>query len=252
MRVTVLGCSGSLVGPREPASGYLVEHDGGRFVMDMGTGVLGALQDHADPAEVDVVLTHLHGDHCLDLQGLLIWRRFHPTKPAEGRALLYGPEGTAERIGRISADHADGMDDISDTFDVRRVRHGEPFTLHGVEVTPATMVHPVEAYGYRVTAGGVTVAYTGDTAWHDGLVPFARGVDVLFCEATWCSTPEGKPGGMHMSGYEAGILAREAGVRILALAHIPPYGDPDCCLAAARSEFDGETVIARSGMVVGD
>ncbi len=252
MRVTVLGCSGSLVGRGEPASGYLVEHGGGRFVVDMGTGVLGALQEHADPSDVDIVLTHLHGDHCLDLQGLIIWRRFHPVTPAEGRALLYGPEDTAGRIGRISADSPDGMDDISDTFDVRRVRDGEAFTLHGVEMLPASMVHPVEAYGYRMSAGGFTVAYTGDTAWHDGLVPFAAGADVLFCEATWCGTPEGRPEGMHMSGAEAGRLAREAGVGVLALVHIPPYGDPDGCLAAARAEFGGEIVLAHSGMAVGD
>ena len=44
MKLTVLGCSGSLPGPDSPAAGYLVESDGYRVVLDLGNGALGALQ----------------------------------------------------------------------------------------------------------------------------------------------------------------------------------------------------------------
>ena len=74
MRITVLGCSGSVVGPDSPASGYLLTAPGtDPMVIDFGGGVLGALQRHADPGEVDVLLSHLHADHCLDLPGLFVW-----------------------------------------------------------------------------------------------------------------------------------------------------------------------------------
>ena len=57
MRLTVLGCSGSLAGPDSPASGYLLTVPGGQpVVMDFGPGVLGSLQQHADPNEVAVML----------------------------------------------------------------------------------------------------------------------------------------------------------------------------------------------------
>ena len=51
MKLTVLGCSGSLPGPDSPASGYLVEAEGYRLLLDMGNGVLGPLQIHR-PARV--------------------------------------------------------------------------------------------------------------------------------------------------------------------------------------------------------
>ena len=64
MKLTVLGCSGSLPGPDSPASGYLVEEDGYRLVLDLGHGALGALQQHVEAPDVDaIVLSHLHGDH---------------------------------------------------------------------------------------------------------------------------------------------------------------------------------------------
>ena len=70
MRITVLGCSGSVVGPDSPASGYLLTApDTPPLVIDFGGGVLGALQRYADPNEVHVLLSHLHADHCLDLPG---------------------------------------------------------------------------------------------------------------------------------------------------------------------------------------
>jgi ribonuclease BN (tRNA processing enzyme) len=41
MRLTVVGCSGSMPGPHSPASCYLLEADGFRLVVDLGSGALG-------------------------------------------------------------------------------------------------------------------------------------------------------------------------------------------------------------------
>ncbi|RDH11666.1 MBL fold metallo-hydrolase, partial [Tsukamurella pulmonis] len=86
MRLTILGCSGSVGGPLAACSGYLLEVDGHPpVVMDFGPGVLGELQQRVDPNTATVMLSHLHADHCLDLPSLLVWRRYHP-EPAAGRA----------------------------------------------------------------------------------------------------------------------------------------------------------------------
>lgn len=44
MRLTVVGCSGSIPSPRSPASCYLLEAEGFRLVLDLGSGALGPLQ----------------------------------------------------------------------------------------------------------------------------------------------------------------------------------------------------------------
>src|ERR1700751_1921430 len=57
VRITVLGCSGSVVGPDSPASGYLLTApDTPPLAIDFGGGGLGALQRHADPNSVHVLL----------------------------------------------------------------------------------------------------------------------------------------------------------------------------------------------------
>jgi ribonuclease BN (tRNA processing enzyme) len=74
MKLTVVGCSGSLSGPDSPASSYLVQapYENRTFslLLDCGPGAMGALYRYLDPREIDAIgLSHLHADHCLDLTG---------------------------------------------------------------------------------------------------------------------------------------------------------------------------------------
>ena len=251
MFLTVLGCSGSIGGPTSPASGYLVEVPGcAPVVVDMGPGVLGALQRHVVPEDATILLSHLHADHCLDVAGLLVLRRFGPRAGTVERVPLIGPSGTAYRIGVASAEEPGAVDDLSDTFDVSTwdARPEMAVTSDDDEVAltvRATRVHhPPESYGLRMTsASGRVLAYSGDTAYCDQLVDVAADADVILCEASWTHS-EDRPPGIHMSGVEAGRIAARAGVGMLVLTHIPPWTDSATVRAEAATEYDGEIRIA--------
>ena len=238
VRITVLGCSGSVVGPDSPASGYLLRApDTPPLVLDFGGGVLGALQRHTDPGDVQVLLTHLHADHCLDMPGLFVWRRYHPTRPA-GKALLYGPSDTWSRLGAASSPYGGEIDDCSDIFDIRHWVNGEPVKVGALTVVPRVVCHPTESYGLRITdPTGATFVYSGDTGFCDQLVELARGADVFLCEASWTYAPD-RPPALHMSGTEAGRAAAQAGVGELLLTHIPPWTSREDVISEAKAEFD--------------
>lgn len=242
MRLTVLGCSGSVVGPDSPASGYLLQApDTPPLVVDFGGGVLGTLQRHADPGAVHVLLSHLHADHCLDLPGLFVWRRYHPsvaTAPFD-KGLLYGPSDTWSRMGAASSPYGGEIDDVTDIFDVHHWVNGEPVTFGTLTVMPQLVCHPTESYGMRITdPAGATLVYSGDTGYCDSVIELARGADVFLCEASWTHSPE-RPPNLHLSGTDAGRIAAAAGVRELLLTHIPPWTSREDVLAEAKAEFDG-------------
>lgn len=251
MFLTVLGCSGSIGGPTSPASGYLVEVEGlAPVVIDMGPGVLGALQRHAVPEDATILLSHLHADHCLDVPSLLVLRRFGPHSATVRRVPLVGPSGTAYRIGVASAEEPGAVDDLSDTFEVSTWDVMPELDLRGdddevgLHVRAGRVDHPPESYGLRLTsADGRILVYSGDTAYCESVVELAAGADVLLCEASW-THQEGRPPGIHMSGREAGMVAHRAGVGRLVLTHIPPWTDSEAVRAEAAAEYSGEILLA--------
>lgn len=251
MKVIVLGSSGSVGAPDNPTSGYLILPASGTGVlMDIGPGVLAQLQRFHDPNEAHVVFSHLHADHCLDFPSLMVWRRYHPQSPASGRNLCFGPAATFEHLGRLSADREGEIDDMSDTFTFTPWQAHREETVGALNITPFPVIHPVETYALRVQdpRSGKVIAYSGDSSYTPELVACARGADLFLCEATWGESSEGKAPNMHLSGAEAGRIAREAGVKRLVLVHIPPWGDPQGALAAARDEFAGPVELSAAGM----
>ncbi|WLP91373.1 cyclic nucleotide-degrading phosphodiesterase [Gordonia sp. NB41Y] len=251
MRVTVLGCSGSVGGPGVACSGYLFTVPGEQPVLvDCGPGVFGELQRVADPDSVAVVLSHLHADHCLDLAAMLVWRRYAPPGPAPVAAPLYGPSGVAARIGAASSEFPGEIDDIGDTFDVREWSDGIEVTLGGMSIRAFQVDHPPETYGLRITSPeGKVVAYSGDTALCDELIDLAAGADVFLCEASWSHDPAARPEHLHLSGIDAGEAATKANVKALAITHVAPWTDAELILAEARSRFGGPVELVRQGQV---
>ena len=254
MNVTILGCSGSLGAPGNPGSSYVVSTAGSPdVVMDFGPGALAAMQERGfDPSNAHVAFSHLHADHCSDAASLLVWRRYHPNSPAAGKNRMFGPSYTPEHLGAMGSDGPGQPTDITDTFEVGVWVDEEPVRFDGVTITPFPVDHPAQeskALRVRDNATGAVVVYSGDSGYGASLSKAAQGADLFLCEAAWGPTSEGQPAGMHLSGEEAGRIAREAGVKKLVLVHIQPWSDKQATLEAARAQFDGEVVVGEAGDV---
>lgn len=248
MRLTVVGCSGSYPGPDSPASCYLLEadHEGRtwRVLLDLGNGALGVLQRFADPLTIDAVfLSHLHADHCLDLCGYHVMRKYHPSGH-QPRIPVWGPTGTAERMAKAYDLPLDpGM---SEEFDFRV--WGEPVRIGPFTVEAVPVDHPVPAFSLRVTWQDKVLAYTGDCGPCDGVREAALGADLLLAEASFEEGAD-NPANLHLTGQECADLATVAGAPRLVLTHIPPWHDPQVVLKEARAAYDGELSLARTGAV---
>jgi ribonuclease BN (tRNA processing enzyme) len=253
MRLTVVGCSGSYPGPESAASCYLLEEelDGRtwRILLDLGNGALGQLHRYADPLDVDaVLLSHLHADHCLDLCGYYVMRKYHPTGP-QPQIPVWGPAGTAERMARAYDLPLDpGMTEEFAFMEYGGHAHAEGtgMELGPFRVEARQVVHPVAAYALKVTAGGRTLVYSGDTGPCPQLDEVATGAHLLLAEASFRSVDDNPPD-LHMTGTDCGRTASRAGVERLVLTHVPPWHDPADAEAEARAEWSGPVDLARAG-----
>ena len=245
LRLTVVGCSGSVPGPDGPASCYLVEADGFRALLDLGNGALGVLQRHCSFGDVDaVLLSHLHPDHCIDVLSLYVARTYdttggYPVMP------VYGPAGTgahlASAYGRAEHPGLSGCFEFHDWFEGAH-------RIGPLSVTVARVAHPVPTWAMRVDHGGRSLVYSADTGPCAALVDLARGADLALFESSF---EEGRddtaPGALHLTGRQAGEHAQQAGVHRLVLTHLPPWNDKAVSLAAATAAFGGPAELAASG-----
>lgn len=250
MDVTVVGCAGSFAGPDSPASCYLVqaEHEGRTWsiVLDLGSGALGALQRHLPPYAVDaVLLSHLHVDHCIDMCGLYVMMRYIPGGPGRGPVPTWGPSGAGAHLARAygSAD----TEDLLGAFAFNELCDRDPFTIGPFEVTAVRVNHPVEAYGFRVCAGGRVLAYTGDTDTCPQLGTLMEGADLVLADSAFIDGRD-EVRDVHLSGSRAARAALDAGgVQRLMLTHLPAWNDPEVCRAQAAEVWPGEVELARAG-----
>ena len=230
-----LGTAGSAPTASRGTSSTLLRRGGDRLLLDCGEGTQRQLL-RSDAGLVDlehVFLTHLHADHVLGLPGML------KTFALRGRDVpiaVHGPRGTkalldalAVVIGRL-------------TYELRVVElsPGDAVERDGYRLVPFPVRHGGTALGYALREDGrpgrFDVAAADELGVPDGpargalqrgedvTLPDGRTVrpaDVLVHEATFLAEERARAQETeHSTAGEAALVAREAGVALLALTHV--------------------------------
>lgn len=243
--------------------------DGSEVILDAGTGICALGRERRiDAGRVTMLLTHLHLDH---IQGLMF---FEPLFDPSCQVHVMGPTALGgallKRLARyISAPLA--------PIEIRELPARVTFDDVGTtkwQFGPATIEaafvnHRGPTLGYRVTDGGVTVAYIpdhepalgqrlegSDRDWISGMA-LARGADLLIHDAQYTESEYSQRLGWGHSAVSQTVeFARLAEVGSLALFHHDPlHDDPavDALAEGARSMANGafdRVEAAREGEVL--
>jgi ribonuclease Z len=157
--------------------------------------------------------------------------------PAVGYSLV-----ERERPGRFDVEAADELG-VPDGPDRGLLQRGLPVTLaDGTRVSAEQVLGPPRA--------GRKLVLTGDTASARSVVEAARGADVLVHEATFLADErERARETLHSTAGDAALVAREAGVRLLALTHLSTRYFGHEVVQEARELFP-DTIVPRDFDVV--
>lgn len=252
-QVSVLGSCGAWPEPGRACSGYVLEHEDFRVVMDLGYGTLTRLLTLIDSrvgAGIDaVIITHKHPDHMLDLHGLFRARWFgdRDADPIP----LYAPDGVVQRLQGLEEDDEGA---ILEVFDWRPLPNGS-YNVGPFELRSWSLPHFVPNAGVRLTAGSLVVAYTGDTGPNPGIAELAYDADLFIAEAS--DRPQGPDTSpatdgqrMHLTAHDAGAVAQAAGAKRLLLTHFWPGNDREASRSEAAAVYDGEVLLADEGLQI--
>lgn len=244
MRLTVVGCAAAWARGADAASScYLLEENDTAIVLDMGQGAFAALGSRRAPRTLAAVfVSHAHPDHYIDLIPLRHYLRYEAEASA-GTITLHAPAGLPERFDALFGER-DFLHDL----------RLEPLAAGDVDVGPlvvsvAPVRHVDPSFAFRVARreGGPGLVYSGDCGDPAGLLALLRTGDTLLAEASF-GAEEVPDGVAHLNARGAAEAAGMGGARRLVLTHIQPTVDPQGALAAARSAWDGETLLARAGL----
>jgi ribonuclease BN (tRNA processing enzyme) len=248
VRITVLGKSPAWTDAGGACSGYLVEDDGTRLLLDCGNGVFGKLRAATDALTLDgVLITHVHADHVLDLVPFAYALLFGPAPDggARRRPPLHVPPGATERLHRLSGIWgSEGL--VTEAFDVREYDPDAVLTIGALRARFAAVPHYVPAWA--VAFGDAELVFGADCAPNDAVVELARGAGTLLLEGT-LREPETEPPLGHLTPAQAGELAARAGVARLVVTHVPDSFDEAWVRAEASRAFAGALDVAREGAV---
>ncbi|HZD03139.1 MAG TPA: MBL fold metallo-hydrolase [Actinomycetes bacterium] len=245
MRLTVLGGCGVWPAAGQACSGYLVEHDGFRLLVDLGYATVPRLLQQTTADQIDAVfISHGHPDHCADLNPLLR-ARVLTDDPPPAPLPVYALPGALDAV--LALDRL-GMLDAA--YALREFTAGDRLDIGPFRAETRPLPHTVPNAGVRLAAGDRVLAYTGDTGPSPGVVELARDADLLVAEATYVDQVPADARPYLSSARQAGQRAADARARHLLLTHLQPGTDPAAALAAARDTYDNEVGIATADLVL--
>lgn len=260
-QLRVLGCRAGSPTADSPCSGYLLQTPGGNLLVDCGPGIAARLAADVGRADIDgLVITHVHADHSLDLVALAYALQFpHPRgKPVP----LWLPADSFDRLATLDEVYGiptlpDLAHPITTAFDARPLDLDGATTvdvLDGVQLTAFPARHAVPSAALRIQCGDVTVTFSSDTGWTDGVIQAATDADLFVCEATYASATEDELNTHgHLTGELAGRLTARAGAKLLVLTHLADPGEADQirdqALGSAGLPAD-QVMMAAAGMTI--
>lgn len=215
--------SGAFAPARNPKkvrnpSGYAVRLGRRLILFDFGFGNLRQLaRAGLDPVGIsDVFLSHRHPDHAGDLAALLFYYRYD-RKPKSKTLRVFGPRGLKSFLKRLGSAFHPWLEPRGYALKICELRPGEGVHGPGWSVASIESQHNTPSLSYRLSAGGKSMVYSGDSGYDLKLAEFARDCDLFLLECTLADRERYK---WHLNASQALQLVQDSRCRKAVFTHL--------------------------------
>ncbi len=193
MHLTVIGCGDAFGTGGRLQSAYLINVANRNVLLDCGaTTQIGLNKLGLDANAIDTILiSHLHGDHFAGLVWIVLSAQ-HATKRTAPLRVI-GPATIRARYEAAAEILFPGMTKVKRAFelDFVEIGAGKPYVDREFRVDAFEVSHPSDApsHALRVSSGGRTLAFSGDTEWVENLLTCAAEADLFITECCAVDRP---------------------------------------------------------------
>jgi ribonuclease BN (tRNA processing enzyme) len=245
MDIFLIGTGTAIPVKQHSPAGLAVLADGKCLLFDIGPGSLGRLEQAGIAYDqIDqLLLTHFHPDHSLDLATLLLIFNY---APGARRKIPFtitscaGIENFLEQMYKLYPD----LVPLEYKLQLHSVFMDE-FLIGKIKVRSAPTGHTPESVAYRLEVDGYSLVYSGDAAPHGGLAKLADGADLLISE---CSFPSGWATDDHLNADSVSQIAEQARVKSLVITHCYPPALAVDLIGQIRQQYSGEVQLGVDGL----
>lgn len=248
MRLTILG-SGTVVpdGARN-SSGYFVESDDARIMMDCGAGTVHALARYDLPWErmTHLFISHFHVDHCGELASLFFAFN-HGMRSKRTEALtIIGPQGLDLLMNNLKEAYGAKLFEPKFPVNLQMVAPGEQVKLtRKCSLSVTKTPHTKESLAVRIENSASAICYTGDTDYSEEVAKFFDKASLMISE---CSFRERRDNIAHVSVKDVARMAALSGAARLVVTHFYFDVDEEELRQELQNGFSGEVIIGRDGL----
>ena len=247
--ITLLGTISPYTKGHMNCPGFFIEYNKKKILLDCGNGITRLLNFPEDLKDLSVIITHYHKDHLGDL-GVLQYASYvyHNLGMLDKKIKIYLPiNDFAFNKDSITSNN----ESYSDYYDID---DSVSFLIDDLNISfEDNNSHSIESYMVKLQNKDFKIVYTSDigTTNFSKLVDFCKDADLIICESSFLQK-HNINSKIHMTAYDAGLLASRSNAKKLLLTHFWPEENKILYLDEAKQSFENVEVAEESKKIILD
>jgi len=193
MKVKVLGTGNAFNQQCRLNSSFLLDSQDLRILIDCGfTAPLALQKEKIEFSSIDYVfITHYHGDHFAGIASLLLGLKY--VFKQHKKLTIIGPGDVKAKVIELLTVLYAGTEVMVYELNIEFVSvpiEGSTLNIGEMHVDVHKMIHSEASLpvGYVLKINTFRIGFSGDTSWHDGIIPFVNSCDKVILECNFSET----------------------------------------------------------------